>query len=78
MKRTKIVKYVLRVLCLFLVVESALKVSRSNSDTPCRYLKLKNSKSKKNIKFLYDQGSGNRILNCVVFKDPLSTFRKET
>jgi hypothetical protein len=51
MKRTKIVNYVLRVLCLFLVVESALKVSQSNSDTPCRYLKLKNSKSKKTSNF---------------------------
>jgi hypothetical protein len=27
--------YVLIVLCLFLIVESALKVCRSNSDTPC-------------------------------------------
>jgi hypothetical protein len=27
--------YVLRVLCLFLIVESALGVCRSNSDTPC-------------------------------------------
>jgi hypothetical protein len=27
--------YVFRDLCLFLIIESALKVCRSNSDTPC-------------------------------------------
>jgi hypothetical protein len=32
--------YVLRILCLFLIIESALKVYRWNSDTPCILFKI--------------------------------------